>query len=85
MARRPIIAYSPVLKQQARELRRRSTLSEILLWKRLRGHQIRGFDFHRQKPVGNFIVDFYCSEIFLATEIDGGYHIGREVEDAERQ
>lgn len=85
MARRPVMPYNPALKNRARELRHRSTLSEVLLWKRLRCRQMRGYDFHRQKPVGDYIVDFYCNELFLAIEIDGGYHISREVEDRERQ
>jgi very-short-patch-repair endonuclease len=30
-----------------------------------------GYDFHRQKPILDYIVDFYCSELKLAIEIDG--------------
>lgn len=32
------------------------------------------FDFHRQRPIDRFIVDFYCSELFLAIELDGYSH-----------
>lgn len=85
MARRPIIAYNPALKNRARQLRSRCTLSEVLLWKRLRGRQMRGYDFHRQKPVSDYIVDFYCNELFLAIEIDGGYRLNQAHEDLERQ
>lgn len=44
-----------------------------------------GFDFHRQKPIDHYIVDFFCSELNLAIEIDGLSHIGREKYDASRQ
>ena len=33
-----------------------------------------GYDFHRQKPIDQFIVDFFCNELNLAIEIDGGSH-----------
>jgi len=46
-----------------------------------------GFDFDRQKPIGNFIVDFYCKDLFLAIEIDGESHgfDGAEEKDEKRQ
>jgi very-short-patch-repair endonuclease len=83
--RRHIVPYNSSLKERARELRNHSTLSEVLLWKRLKGRQMRRFDFHRQKPLGNYIVDFYCSELLLAIEIDGSSHDGRYDEDQIRQ
>lgn len=83
--RRPIIPYNHRLKARARALRSHSTRSEVSLWKQLQGRQVRGYDFHHQKPLGQYIVDFFCNELFLAIEIDGGYHIGRETEDRERQ
>ncbi|RJP68941.1 MAG: DUF559 domain-containing protein [Ignavibacteriales bacterium] len=83
--RRKIIPYDPHLKKLARDLRNNSTTSEIKLWKMLKGHQLCGYDFHRQKPIGNYIVDFYCSELMLAIEIDGLSHRGREEYDARRQ
>lgn len=72
--RRKIIPYNPELKDLARKLRNSSTLSEILLWKKLKGKHFHGFDFHRQKPLLNYIVDFYCYELNLIIEIDGNYH-----------
>ena len=80
-----IIAYNPALKEKARELRKNSTKTEILLWKFLKGKQLRGYDFHRQKPIDEFIVDFFCPELMLAIEIDGVSHIGKEIYDNERQ
>ena len=74
MKKRKIIPYEPYLKQLARNLRNNSTLSEVLLWQELRGKQMMGYDFHRQKPLNNYIVDFYCNELQLAIEIDGDSH-----------
>ena len=85
MTNRKIIPYNPKLKQLARKLRNHSTKSEVLLWNYLKGKQVKGFDFHRQKPIANYIVDFYCSELKLAIEIDGESHIGNEEKDNVRQ
>jgi very-short-patch-repair endonuclease len=49
-----IIWYDPKLKELARKLRKESTLSEILLWKEIKGRKL-GIEFHRQVPV-----DRYC-------------------------
>ena len=84
-SRRKIISYNPALKEKARQLRNDSTKTEILLWTFLKGRQLRGYDFHRQKPVDEYIVDFFCSELMLAIEIDGVSHIGKEMYDTERQ
>ncbi len=85
MSKRKIIPYNPKLKQFARKLRNHSTKSEVLLWNYLKGKQIKGYDFHRQKPVGKYIVDFFCSELLLAIEIDGESHYGNEEKDNIRQ
>ncbi len=85
MKRRKIIPYNPKLKQLARNLRNHSTKSEVLLWNYLKGKQIKGYDFHRQKPIGNYIVDFFCNELSLAIEIDGESHYGNEDKDELRQ
>ena len=84
---RKIIPYNPKLKELARKLRNDSTLSEILLWKKLRGKQMMGYDFHRQKPLDNYIVDFFCKELSLAIEIDGDSHLDERVyiNDVKRQ
>ena len=79
------IHYNPGVKEFARKLRNRNTLSEVLLWKELKGKQMMGYDFHRQKPIDNFIVDFYCPAPSLAIEIDGDSHFLREKYDAARQ
>ena len=69
-----IIPYNPKLKQLARILRNNSTMSEVLLWQYLKNKQMRGYDFDRQKPIDNYIVDFFCNELMLAIEIDGSSH-----------
>ncbi len=66
-----IINYNPKLKKYARELRKNSTLGEILLWNKLRVRQIRGYKFLRQKPIGDYIADFFCPALNLIIEIDG--------------
>jgi len=83
--KRLIIRYYPQLKDRARQLRNNSTQTEIILWNYLKGKQRLGFDFHRQKPLNRFIVDFYCNELFLAIEIDGLSHDGKYEFDKERQ
>ena len=81
------IPYNRTLKEFSRELRSHSTLSEILLWQKLRASQFRGYAFNRQKPLGNYIVDFYCRKTNLVIEVDGGSHDYEEavVEDRKRQ
>jgi very-short-patch-repair endonuclease len=81
--RRLIIPYNPNLKELARKLRNDSTLGEVLLWNEVKTKQMYGFDFHRQKPLLNYIVDFYCFEWNLVIEIDGQYHSWDEKSEAD--
>ena len=78
-----IIPYNPKLKEFARQLRKNSTLSEILLWQKIK-QQALGVQFHRQVPLLEYIVDFYCHELKLAIEIDGKSHEFIYDEDAFR-
>jgi very-short-patch-repair endonuclease len=73
------IKYNPKSKEIARQLRNNSTKAEIKLWHYLKGKQLRGYDFHRQKPIGNYIVDFFCNKLMLAIELDGYTHGFEEV------
>ena len=57
----------------ARELRRRQTDAESLLWRHLRSTQL-GARFRRQHPIARYVIDFYCDEARLAIEVDGGGH-----------
>ena len=80
-----ILPYNPKLKEKARHLRNNSTKTEIRLWLYLKGRQMMGYEFHRQKPIDNFIVDFFCRELMLAIELDGYTHTFEEVADRDEK
>ncbi len=71
--------YDKKLKQPSRQLRKNSTDAEILLWSKIRMRQLRGLLFYRQKPLGGYIVDFYCPKVKLVIEVDGGQHLTPDV------
>ena len=73
------IYYNPKLKQLARNLRNNSTLSEVSFWNEVKGKKILGLQFLHQKPIREFIVDFYCPKLKLAIEIDGESHGFKDV------
>ncbi|MGB3181622.1 MAG: endonuclease domain-containing protein [Cyclobacteriaceae bacterium] len=77
--RNDIIPYRKDLKLLARKLRKNSTLSEILLWQQIKNRQVLGHEFHRQVPMLDYIVDFYCHALHLIIEIDGDSHSLPEV------
>ena len=62
------------LLKPCRTLRTSSSNAERRLWSCLRNRQLLGFKFRSQHPEDKFIVDFYCYEVKLAIEIDGGQH-----------
>ena len=72
--KRKIYPYNPKLKLLARKLRNNSTHAEVLLWNQLKNKKLKGYDFHRQKPILNYILDFFCHELYLAIEVDGFTH-----------
>ncbi|AYA04805.1 DUF559 domain-containing protein [Acinetobacter sp. WCHAc010034] len=76
--------YNKNLKQPSRDLRSSMTDAEQLLWQRLRRKQILDLQFYRQKPMLNFIVDFYCPAANLVIECDGGQHYTEEGLDADQ-
>lgn len=82
--RNKIIPYQQHLKEYARELRKNSTLSEVILWQNIKrkGYEVQ---FHRQVPMLDYIVDFYCHELMLAIEIDGDSHLYKYEYDKHRQ
>ena len=63
--------------QIAERLRRDMTVSEKIIWDRVCKNQL-GVRIRRQHPVWKFIADFYCHEIKLVIEIDGGIHLRSE-------
>ncbi len=85
MPRRKIIPYNAKLKELSRRLRNNSTLSEVLLWQQIKNRKIRGYRFLRQKPIDDYIVDFFCHELLLAIEIDGETHNYKAGKDQIRQ
>ena len=54
------------------------TDAEKIVWTKIRNKQLKGYQFYRQKIIGNFIVDFYCPKVNLVIEIDGGQHYSDE-------
>ena len=85
MKKKKIIPYDHALVKKAKELRKNSTYSERLLWKFLKGKQMKGYDFDRQKPIDKYIVDFFCNELMLAIEVDGLTHNEKLEYDLKRQ
>lgn len=69
-----MLPYRGDLKQTARKLRSNMTDAERLLWSRLRGKQILGVQFYRQKPIGLYVVDFHAPAAKLVVEVDGSQH-----------
>lgn len=76
--------YNKNLKQASRNLRNNLTDAEKLLWLRLRNKQILGLQFYRQKPILNYIVDFYCPAANLVIECDGSQHFTDEGFESDR-
>jgi very-short-patch-repair endonuclease len=58
----------------ARDLRKRQTDAEMLCWEFLRNRKLNGLKFRRQHPIDHYIADFYCHEVKLIIEVDGGIH-----------
>ena len=72
---RPLfIPYNLNLKENSRKMRKNPTDAERAMWSILRSGELAKLSFNRQKPLGNYIVDFYCSKAHLAIEVDGSGH-----------
>ncbi len=69
-----MLKYNTRLKSFSRQLRTNMTDAEQLLWKYIRRKQLCDIQFYRQKPIGNYIVDFYAPAAKLVVELDGGQH-----------
>jgi len=80
-----IIPYRSGLVEKARELRNNATPAEKYLWTFLSGKQMNVYDFDRQTPIDNYIVDFCCKELKLVIELDGRYHELQPEKDLKRQ
>ena len=77
-----IMSHAPSLYEVARELRKQQTPAEKIMWTLLRGRNVGGYRFLRQKPLLFYIVDFYCAELKLIIEVDGSIH--QEQEEADK-
>ena len=76
---------NPGLKHRRQELRKNQTNAEQAIWAHVRNRQVNGMKFFRQYSIGSYILDFYCPEIKIAIEIDGGQHNlprGKKYDDA---
>ena len=69
-----MLGYERHLKPYSRRLRRDMTDAEQRLWFHVRGKQLEGVQFYRQKPIGRYIVDFFAPAARLVVELDGGQH-----------
>lgn len=79
------IFYNKKLISKARELRKERTEAEIIFWNKvLKNKEVTNYKFTQQKPLGDFIADFYCSKLLLVVEIDGGIHNELKNRDKER-
>ena len=78
------LPYNPALRERAKELRRAGNLCEVLLWQQLCKKKFNGYDFDRQKIIGDYIVDFYCANCDVVIEIDGSSHDEKVDYDRER-
>lgn len=79
------LPYKSNLTKLARANRKNPTAAERKIWHEvLRMRQFADYKFLRQKPIGRFIVDFYCSSLRLVIEIDGDDHAKSIGYDAER-
>ena len=73
-----MLLYNTKLKKYSQELRKNMTDAERLLWSKMRKKQLKGLQIYRQRIIGDYIVDFYCSRANLIIEIDGGQHYSDE-------
>lgn len=76
------IPYNQKLTELARKNRKNPTKAEQKMWNNvLRAKNLSNYKFHRQKPLDNFIADFYCSKLRLIIEIDGDSHADKKEYD----
>ena len=74
--------YNKNLKQFARNLRNEATKGERIVWfEILQNQKMKGYRFIRQRPIANYIADFFCKELMLVIEVDGFTHDDKAVED----
>jgi len=65
--------------EKRRELRKKETKFESILWDKLKNRKFMNLKFRRQYGIGDYIVDFYCPKLKLVVEVDGEIHDIKEV------
>ena len=78
------LKYLEQLRWAAKINRHKMTKGESKIWYEFLKNRPMNYKFTRQKPLDRFILDFYCSELLLVIEIDGGYHIKKQKQDSKR-
>ena len=84
VAKRGHLKYLEELRNLSRKNRIKPTRTENIIWYEILNRRKTGFKFLRQKPIYRFILDFYCKELLMVIEVDGGYHEKRKNIDFER-
>ena len=79
-----MLPYNKNLKQRSSQLRESMTDTERHLWAKIRMKQLKGYQFYRQKPIGDYIVDFFCPRAKLVIEVDGSQHFSDEMTEYDR-
>ena len=79
-----MLPYNEKLKQPSRQLRDNMTDAKRYLWTKIRMKQLKGYQFYRQKPIGDYIVDFFCPKAKLVIEVDGSQHYSDETTEYDR-
>ena len=78
------LPFNPFLKDRAKALRKARNFPEVIFWKHVHKGKFYNIDFHRQKIIGNYIVDFYIESLSIVIEIDGSSHNDKEEYDHNR-
>jgi len=78
------LPFNSALKERAKKLRKAGNLAEVLIWQQIHKKAFKGYDFDRQKIIGNYIVDFFCLDCGVVIEIDGSSHNEKGDYDTER-
>src|SRR3546814_18124872 len=73
-SRRKKLPFDDEAKTFIRNLRRNATDAEHLVWSYVRSRRLHGQKFRRQQAMGPYVLDFYCHDLKLATDLDGGQH-----------
>ena len=80
-----MVSYREDLKSLSRSLRGNMTDAEAKLWFYLRRRQIANVQFYRQRPIENYIVDFYAPTVKLVVEVDGSQHLTEPAAHADEE